>query len=59
MAARIEFEREWNPKLKDGDKKKVNNFSLTTEKKASKPTIKTKTLSSIESTGLMNMLNDL
>ena len=59
MAARIEFEREWNPKLKGEVKKKVNNFSLTTEKKTSKPTIKTKTLSSIESTGLMNMLNDL
>ena len=41
MAARIEFEREWNPKLKGEVKKKVNNFSLTTEKKASKPTIKT------------------
>jgi hypothetical protein len=60
MAARIEFEKEWLPKFKNGNTKK-DNFSLNTEKKSSnpKPTIKTKTLSSIESTGLMNMLNDL
>lgn len=59
MAARIEFEKVWNPKLKGENKTKVGNFSLTTEKKAPKQTIKTKTLGSIESTGLMNMLNDL
>jgi len=58
MAARIEFEREWNPKLKGEKQVKSNNFNLTTNK-APKQTIKTKTLGSIESTGLMNMLNDL
>ena len=58
MAARIEFEREWNPKLKGEKQVKSNNFNLTTNK-TPKQTIKTKTLGSIESTGLMNMLNDL
>ena len=55
MAARIEFEREWNPKLK-GEVKKTNNFSVT---KASKQTIKTKTLSNVKSQGLMNMLDSI
>ena len=55
MAARIEFEREWNPKLK-GEVKKTNNFSVT---KAPKQTIKTKTLSNVKSQGLMNMLDSI
>jgi len=55
MAARIEFEREWNPKLK-GEVKKVNNFAVT---KVPKQTIKTKTLSNVKSQGLMDMLDNI
>ena len=55
MAARIEFEREWNPKLKGEVKKKTDNFKVT-EKKAP---IKTKTLSTVKSEGLMNLLDNL
>ena len=55
MASRIEFEREWLPKFK-GEVKKVNNFTAT---KAPKQTIKTKTLSNVQSEGLMNLLNNL
>jgi hypothetical protein len=58
MASRIEFEREWLPKFKNSKTTKSDNFSLT-EKKTSKPTIKTKTLSNVQSEGLMNLLNDL
>jgi hypothetical protein len=58
MASRIEFEREWLPKFKNGKTTKSDNFTLT-EKKTSKPTIKTKTLSNVQSEGLMNLLNDL
>ena len=55
MAARIEFEREWNPKLKGEVKKKTDNFKVT-EKKAP---IKTKTLRTVKSEGLMNLLDNL
>jgi len=55
MAARIEFEREWNPKLKGEVKKKVDNFKVTEKK----PTIKTKALGSVKSEGLMNLLDNL
>lgn len=50
MAARIEFEKEWFPKLYN-----------TSEPKKSKPKVnmKTKTLGSIKSEGLKNMLNSL
>jgi hypothetical protein len=53
MAARIEFEHEWNPKLK-GEVKKVNNFTM--EKKTP---IKTKALGNIQSNSLKNMLDNL
>ena len=61
MAARIEFEREWLPKLKegknnlDGGKK---NFTLDSTKK-SNPTKQQKALSSVKSEGLKNMLDNL
>ena len=55
MAARIEFEREWNPKLKGEVKKKTDNFKVTEKK----PTIKTKALGSVKSEGLMNLLDNL
>jgi len=60
MAARIEFEHEWLPKLKnnvDGSKK---NFTLgsTTNNKTNAST-KNKALGTIKSEGLKNMLNNL
>ena len=57
MAARIEFEREWLPKLKgeesnlEGEKK---NFTLK-----SKASVKSKALNTIKSPGLKNMLDSL
>ena len=54
MAARIEFEKEWLPKLKNEAPKK--NTEPKTEKKTS---IKTKALSSIKSDNLKNMLDNL
>jgi hypothetical protein len=63
MAARIEFEREWLPKLKgeknslDGAKK---NFTLGSSAKKENPsTAKTKALNSLKSEGLKNMLDNL
>jgi hypothetical protein len=53
MAARIEFEREWNSKLKNGIKKVG---SAVVEKKAP---VKTKALGNIQSNSLKNMLNNL
>ena len=53
MAARIEFEREWFPKL--------YGENLAPQKKDStlkKPAIKTKALSNIKSEGLKNAMND-
>jgi hypothetical protein len=63
MASRIEFEREWLPKLK-GDKKSVDvkkeNFTLGTKSDAAKKTsTKNKALGSIKSDSLKNMLNSL
>ena len=55
MAARIEFEKEWNPKLKGEVKKKTDNFKVTEKK----PAIKTKALGSVKSEGLMNLLDNL
>jgi hypothetical protein len=54
MAARIEFEKEWLPKLKNGTPKKA--IESKSEKKTS---IKTKALSSIKSDNLKNMLDNL
>ena len=54
MAARIEFEREWNPKLKDGVKKVGS--AVVKEKKAP---IKTKALSNIQGVNLKNMFDNL
>ena len=56
MAARIEFEQEWMPKLK-GEVKKESNFNISkTEKKSP---VKTKALSNIKSDSLKNMLDSL
>jgi hypothetical protein len=58
LAARVEFEKEWLPKFKE---KKQDN--LETSKKSytlnNKTNVKTKALSSLSSTGLKNMLDDL
>ena len=54
MAARIEFEKEWLPKLKN----EVSKTS-TTPKSEKKASIKTKALSSIKSDNLKNMLDNL
>jgi len=54
MAARIEFEREWLPKLRDGGVKE-DNFEL----KATNKTIKDKALGSIKSNGLNDLLQGL
>jgi hypothetical protein len=63
MAARIEFEREWLPKLR-GDKKSVDagkgNFTLGNKPNMSKKTsTKTKALGSFKSDSLKNMLDSL
>ena len=63
MAARIEFEREWLPKLKreknNLDTQK-SNFTLgnSTNQKSTSST-KSKALGSIKSEGLKNMLDNL
>jgi len=59
MAARIEFEREWLPKLKEGKKSLDSgkkNFTLGENKKAPS---KDRALSSIKSEGLKNLLNSI
>jgi hypothetical protein len=63
MAARIEFEREWLPKLKE-DKKPVDagkgNFTLGNKPNMSKKTsTKTKALGTFKSDSLKNMLDSL
>ena len=57
MAARIEFEREWLPKLNGGTPLK-NNFK-TEVKKSTPPAAKQKALSSVRSEGLRNLLDNL
>ena len=54
MAARIEFEREWLPKLK-GEVPKKDNFKIKTTNK----TTKDKALGSIKSSGLNDLLQGL
>ena len=60
MAARIEFEREWLPKLK-GDLDTTNkNFILNgNTNKKSNTSVKSKALGSIKSEGLKNILDNL
>ena len=56
MAARIEFEREWLPKLKNPVPPQKENFTLTTE---SKKSTKDKALSQLESKGLKDLFDKL
>ena len=63
LAARVEFEREWLPKLKEGKKSvdiKKDNYTLGTNPNSSKKmSTKVKALGSIKSDGLKNMLDNL
>jgi hypothetical protein len=59
MAARIEFEREWLPKLKGNLDGQKDNFTLSSSKKEKSSPTKTKALGSIKSEGLKNMLDSL
>jgi hypothetical protein len=63
MAARIEFEREWLPKLKEGKKSvdnKKGNYTLGNKPNSSKKTsTKTKALGSFKSEGLKNIFDNL
>ncbi len=58
MSARIEFEREWLPKLKGEDsvEPQKKNYTLSSNKKTNP---KSKALTSISSPGLKNMLDSL
>ncbi len=58
MAARIEFEQEWLPKLKEKNsvEKPKSQFTLSTNKK---PNVKSKALNTVSSPGLKNMLDSL
>ena len=58
MAARIEFEREWLPKLKNPVPTAKNNFTLTSKPKAI-ASKQNKALGSIQSEGLKNLLDNL
>jgi hypothetical protein len=57
MASRIEFEREWMPKL-TGNLATQKKGSTLEDKSYKKPTIKTKALNNIKSEGLKNAMND-
>jgi hypothetical protein len=63
MAARIEFEREWLPKLKEGKKSvdiKKDNYTLGNKPNMSKKTsTKEKALGSFKSDGLKNLLDNI
>ena len=60
MAARIEFEREWLPKLQGNLPTQKKAFTLESNKKApSTNATKQKALGSIKSEGLKNMLDNL
>ena len=58
MAARIEFEREWLPKLKGENSvaPQEKNFTLSSKQKSS---TKSKALNTVKSAGLKNMLDSL
>jgi len=57
MAARIEFEREWLPKLNGSLEKQGKNFTLTDKPKSANK--QQKALGSIKSEGLKNLLDNL
>ena len=60
MAARIEFEREWLPKLQSNVDTQKKSFTLENKKTTpSTPATKAKALSSVKSEGLKNLLDNL
>jgi len=61
MAARIEFEREWLPKLQGNVETQKKNFTLDSNKKSSPVTsgTKAKALNTVKSQGLKNLLDNL
>jgi hypothetical protein len=60
MAARIEFEREWLPKLQGNLDTKKKGFTLESNKKQpSKDSKQTKALGSLKNEGLKNLLDNL
>ena len=60
MAARIEFEREWLPKLKGSVEEPKKKFTLESNKKyPSKTASQTKALGSLKNEGLKNLLDNL
>ena len=60
MAARIEFEREWLPKLKGSVDTSKKSFTLESNKKyPSKDSKQTKALGSLKNEGLKNLLDNL
>jgi hypothetical protein len=60
MAARIEFEREWLPKLQGNVDTQKKSFTLENKKTVpSTPATKAKALSSVKSEGLKNLLDNL
>ena len=61
LAARVEFEREWLPKLQGNVEEQKKNFTLDSNKKSS-PAVsdkKGKALNSMKSEGLKNLLDNL
>ena len=58
MAARVEFEREWLPKLKGNLPQQEKNFTLNNKPQTKKVPTKTKALGSVQSEGLKNVMND-
>jgi hypothetical protein len=60
MATRIEFEREWLPKLQDSVETKKKPFTLGNNKSAPVTSAtKSKALGSVKSQGLKNLLDNL
>jgi hypothetical protein len=60
MAARIEFEREWLPKLQGSVETKKKPFTLGNNKSApATSAAKSKALGSVKSEGLKNLLDNL
>jgi hypothetical protein len=60
MAARIEFEREWLPKLQGNVDNQKKSFTLDNKKSTpTTPNTKSQALSSVKSEGLKNLLKNL
>jgi hypothetical protein len=58
LAAKVEFEREWLPKFKGSLPSQEKNFTLNKQPQSKKTPTKIKALSSVQSTGLKNVMDD-